>query len=301
MRASEGTYVLDVAEVMELERRIEAAGTPMVDLMRKAGSAVARAVKEELACLVASACEIDSEGSEAKRDEAPLRQKVVVFAGGGNNGGDGWVVADLLAKDGYAVDLVSTMKASEIKAEPARFEALHVSAAAQVQVLAEQASRAQGCINIHVAPTTEEVRALLRDAAVVVDALLGIGFKGESVREPVASWIAEINTAAEITNAVSDTVVAVETAATAKAAAVAKTADMAETVPAISPRSLRVIAVDVPSGLNAQTGAAASTCVKAHKTVTMLAYKPGLLEECAQPFVGELRCDELGVEVGKYL
>ena len=37
------------------------------------------------------------------------------------------------------------------------------------------------------------------------------------------------------------------------------------------------VAVDVPSGLSAQTGAAARPCLAADMTVTMLAYKPGLV------------------------
>ncbi|WP_270298577.1 NAD(P)H-hydrate epimerase [Eggerthella sinensis] len=37
------------------------------------------------------------------------------------------------------------------------------------------------------------------------------------------------------------------------------------------------MAVDVPSGLSAQTGAAARPCLAADMTVTMLAYKPGLV------------------------
>ena len=41
----------------------------------------------------------------------------------------------------------------------------------------------------------------------------------------------------------------------------------------------RVVAVDVPSGLSAQTGAVPSLCVVADLTVTMLALKPGLLAD----------------------
>ena len=38
-----------------------------------------------------------------------------------------------------------------------------------------------------------------------------------------------------------------------------------------------VVAVDVPSGLSAQTGQAPGACVVADLTVTMLCLKPGLL------------------------
>ena len=50
----------------------------------------------------------------------------------------------------------------------------------------------------------------------------------------------------------------------------------------------RVIAVDVPSGLSAQTGHAASSCVVADMTVTMLALKPGLLADDGRDVCGAI-------------
>ena len=51
----------------------------------------------------------------------------------------------------------------------------------------------------------------------------------------------------------------------------------------------RVVAVDVPSGLSAQTGKAAEPCLKAHKTVTMITSKPGLETPYAFAFCGTVR------------
>lgn len=48
----------------------------------------------------------------------------------------------------------------------------------------------------------------------------------------------------------------------------------------------RVIAVDVPSGLSAQTGLAEGACVYADMTVTMLALKPGLLADAGRDACG---------------
>ena len=50
-----------------------------------------------------------------------------------------------------------------------------------------------------------------------------------------------------------------------------------------------LIAVDCPSGLNAQTGAPAQACIRADETITMLAVKKGLLVPEAAPYVGQLR------------
>jgi NAD(P)H-hydrate epimerase len=49
-----------------------------------------------------------------------------------------------------------------------------------------------------------------------------------------------------------------------------------------------VIAADCPSGLNAQTGIAAATCIKADETVTMLKAKTGLTSPSAKTYVGKL-------------
>ena len=50
----------------------------------------------------------------------------------------------------------------------------------------------------------------------------------------------------------------------------------------------RVVAVDVPSGLSAQTGAVPSLCVVADLTVTMLALKPGLLADRGRDVCGQI-------------
>ena len=50
----------------------------------------------------------------------------------------------------------------------------------------------------------------------------------------------------------------------------------------------RVVSVDVPSGLSAQSGQAASACVVADLTVTMLALKPGLLADDGRDVCGAI-------------
>lgn len=50
----------------------------------------------------------------------------------------------------------------------------------------------------------------------------------------------------------------------------------------------RVVSVDVPSGLSAQTGLASGACVVADLTVTMLALKPGLLADDGRDVCGSI-------------
>jgi NAD(P)H-hydrate epimerase len=58
---------------------------------------------------------------------------------------------------------------------------------------------------------------------------------------------------------------------------------------------LPVLAVDVPSGLNADTGEPQGAAIKASVTLTVGAPKTGMLEEAASPFVGRL---EVAPDVG---
>jgi NAD(P)H-hydrate epimerase len=59
----------------------------------------------------------------------------------------------------------------------------------------------------------------------------------------------------------------------------------------------RVVAVDQPSGMDADTGMAAGACVQADVTATFAPLKPGLLADGALEAVGELRVEEIGVPV----
>lgn len=218
--------VMDVAEVVALEQRIAQEGTSLYTLMTRAGKAVAEAV----------------------RQHAPVGSNVVVLAGSGNNGGDGWVAAEDLAARGYNVVLVTKALAAEIKAEPAKTAALK----------AEEA----GSFRVEVDPGRGAIEEELKRADVVVDAILGTGFSHSEVREPYASWIALAN---EVCGCKSE--------CSGKGTS----------------EGAWLIAVDCPSGLNAQTGAHAQACIRADETITMLAVKTGLLVPEAAPYVGQLR------------
>lgn len=61
-----------------------------------------------------------------------------------------------------------------------------------------------------------------------------------------------------------------------------------------------VISVDVPSGLNADTGEVYSDCVRANHTITMLGLKCGLVTGDAVDFVGKIEVNSLGIDVRPY-
>jgi len=63
----------------------------------------------------------------------------------------------------------------------------------------------------------------------------------------------------------------------------------------------RILAVDLPSGLDADTGGAAGECVRARFTLMLAAPKLGCLAARARQFVGELWLADIGAPAGAYL
>ena len=107
-------------------------------------------------------------GEISRRYSEQLRGGAVVFTGPGNNGGDGWVVAGILARSGVEVTVVEVVKATPAKSPDAVAER---EAAIDSVKLADSASDG---------------------AALVIDALLGTGFEGEP-RGKIGAAIATIN------------------------------------------------------------------------------------------------------------
>lgn len=62
----------------------------------------------------------------------------------------------------------------------------------------------------------------------------------------------------------------------------------------INASSAPVLSVDVPSGLDAQSGGASGACVRADVTVALVGAKSGFLEAQAVPFVGEIVIGDIG-------
>lgn len=156
--------VLDVDEVVALERRIADGGTSLLELMKRAGRALADYVLERMPAV-------------------PAAGKVVVLAGSGNNGGDGWVAACILADAGCGVTVVAKAMPDALRAEPARTAALEAMGAFC------------GDFRVIVDPDEGELECLVRSSDLVVDAILGTGFAHEQVRDPYAMWIDLVNSA----------------------------------------------------------------------------------------------------------
>lgn len=250
---SKRNHVLDVKRVVALEQAIAADGTSLRTLMERAGCALADEVR---AWVPRPAC-------------------VVVLAGSGNNGGDGWVCARSLAEEGWPVTLVSPIQAGQIAAEPARTAALEAQARAKELDLP---------LSVLVAPGPKELAEQLSGAHAVVDAILGTGFSGTQVREPYAAWI-------ELANGrcfPDGSEPAHEYGAEASAD------DKAMGAPIM-------IAADAPSGLSAQTGEAALPCIRADVTVTMLVLKPGLLAPEAARLTGHVKLVPLVDDVDRFI
>ncbi len=190
--------VMDVSDVREFEAALGEKGLKALELMRRAGAVVAL----QAAKLVGS-------GS------------VVVLCGMGNNGGDGWVAADDLARHGYEVSVVSAAAPAVMKSEAAR----------------RAASRAvEMGVPVHVDPSYDKLAELLSSADVVVDAVFGTGFKG-AMPSPYVMWVKAVDEAF----------------------------------------AGSVVAVDIPSGIGAETGMSDGPHFEADVTVTMFAVKPGLI------------------------
>ncbi len=74
----------------------------------------------------------------------------------------------------------------------------------------------------------------------------------------------------------------------------------AEWIEALNSSRLRVIAVDVPSGLDADSGVAYAPCVQAHTTITLGLPKPGLLIGDGLRLAGEVWVADIGVPFEAY-
>ncbi len=138
--------MLPLTEFRVLDHNAVALGIDLGELMETAGKAVADALHERF----------------------PHAQRIIVACGSGNNGGDGFVVARLLAEVGLDVAVV-------LAGEPR-------SAISQ---------RARDRWEGEVHPPSALIE-LLADADVAVDALLGSGLHGE-LRKPYGDMVAALN------------------------------------------------------------------------------------------------------------
>lgn len=191
-------------------RRVDAAaidgGVPGLRLMEAAGAAVAARARARL----------------------PAGGKTVVLCGPGNNGGDGFVAARLLAEAGYGVDLVLLGERAALKGDAA---------------LAAEA---------WTGPVRQADGNPLPSCDLVIDALFGAGLSRD-----------------------------LDGAARAL-------------VEAVNAAGVPVLAVDVPSGIDGDTGAVRGVAIRAVETVTFVAFKPGHLLQPGRSLCGQLSLADIG-------
>lgn len=146
--------VLNVEDVRRVEEALTKVGVSVSELMHRAGSALAHEV--------------------LRMGEAG---EVAILAGLGNNGGDGWVAAEELKKRGSHVTVISATEIDSIHSDLARVCAL---------------SARKAGVGVMVAPPRDQLEAVLSTSDVVIDAMLGTGFRRE-VRPPFTVWIDVVN------------------------------------------------------------------------------------------------------------
>lgn len=196
-------------EMARADQAAIAGGVPGVALMEAAGKAVSDAILVRWP-----------------------RGCALVLCGPGNNGGDGFVVAQRLFSAGWDVRLALLGERDALRGDAA-WHAQHWRQ------------------DIHPMDTS-----LLDDADLVVDAVFGAGL-ARDVEGVVADMLAE----------------------TAR-------------------RGLPVCAVDIPSGVDGNSGAVRGTAVQASLTVTFFRKKPGHLLQPGRDLCGELVVADIGIDVG---
>lgn len=164
---------------------------------------------------------------------------VVICAGKGNNGGDGFVIARHLVNCHQEVRILLFAKVNEITGD----------AAINLRIV----EKMQIPLHIISGDDIERVAEIVASADWIVDALLGTGTRGK-LREPFPRIIEQINQSGK-----------------------------------------KVFAVDLPSGLDCDTGQSHSSCVKATQTATFVALKQGFTEPGTKEITGEVCVIGIGI------
>lgn len=205
------------ADVRALDRlAITQYGIPGFELMTRAGTAVFTSIRRNY----------------------PRARALAVFCGGGNNAGDGYVVAALARSAGYRVKLFALT-------DPAQLSGDAATACRQFTD--------QGGVTLRFSDGE-----VLAGIDLIVDALLGTGLD-----RPVSGVFAGA-------------------------------------IAAINQSGLPVIAIDIPSGLHADTGAVMETAVKADRTLSFIGLKQGLFTGEAADYCGVIEFAGLEVPEAVY-
>ncbi len=164
-------------------------------------------------------------------------KRCVVLCGAGNNGGDGFVTARQLARDGAAVSCV--LAAGPPRSDEAR-EMLRLLQGEPISILRLEDSR----------PT---VNLLLVESDIIVDALFGTGFHG--ALPDGCGFVAEM-------------------------------ANLSKG---------RVYSLDIPSGMDADSGTVRGKCITAACTIAFGCLKPAHAQPSAASLLGECVVCDIGI------
>jgi NAD(P)H-hydrate epimerase len=205
---SSPSVLYSAAQVRALDAYAIAQGTDGYTLMRRAAEAALRAM----------------------RSRWPTAMRIAIVTGGGNNGGDGYVLARFAQAAGLSAAVLAAVAPEALRGDALR--ACEDFRASGGRILAYEA-------------------ALLGATDVIVDALLGTG-----LHEPVRP-------------------------------------DLAQAIHAINACDRPVFSLDLPSGLNADSGAVMGAAVSADCTISFVALKTGLFLGAGPDHVGRLIFDDL--------
>ena len=207
--------------MMQIEENGHQMGFSRKFMMENAGAATVKVLYEKFSTHL----DITSSG----------KGRVLVFAGLGNNGGDGLVIARHLAGYGLNVTVFLLGEPDNIRSEECSWNWNLLEKMKSVKLLT--------------GGNLEDLNNLKFE--IIIDGILGTGISGE-IREPHASAIEFINE-----------------------------------------KGYHVVAVDVPSGLNPDTGEANKICVNAKMTVTFHRMKVGMPKR--KDVCGEIFVEKIGI------
>ncbi len=193
----------------------------------------------------------------------PEKKPVVILCGPGNNGGDGFVMARHLENHGWPVRVILFDAGGMPLAPPA-----NGAGAAAIEYSAER--------------LPEDARRnfeIIRQAGLPLTVLRG------QLQPATTNWLSS--------KIIMDDCWIVDALfGTGLNRALAPPYD--EIVAMINAGDNPVLAIDIPSGLDCDTGEAWEPTVKAAHTATFVAWKKGFFEPAAEPWLGEVHIVDIG-------
>ncbi len=213
--------VVTTAEIKAIDQRaIAEYGIPGIVLMENAGNEVTRQIESIIGDL--------------------YNKKISIFAGKGNNGGDGYVVARHLYNRGAKVKVFLVGSKGAVAGD----------ALINLQIITQMGIEVIEIVNDG---DWDKVKIAIMFTDCLVDALLGNGFSG-----PLSGRMVEIVDSINKTNKV-------------------------------------VIAIDVPTGVDGDTGQVRGIAVKAHHTIAFSLPKQGLLLYPGASYAGDVSVADIGI------